>query len=229
MAEDDPLLAHSLGKGLRERGHVVDIVHDGEQALTLAIVNTYEAVILDVMLPRRDGLEVTRTLRDRDVQAPILMLTARDRVLDKVAGLDAGADDYLTKPFEFDELEARLRALRRRPATMAPELLVVGDLAVDTRRQRASRNGRVMDLTAKEYIMLEYLARHAGEVVTRADISAHLWDENHDPASNALEVYVARLRRKLDAYGPPILHPRRRAGYLLDPAPAAARDAPRSR
>jgi DNA-binding response OmpR family regulator len=216
VAEDDPLLARSLAKGLRERAHVVDIVSDGENALVQGVVNPYDAIVLDVMLPRRDGLEVARALRTRDVQAPILMLTARDRVGDKVAGLDAGADDYLTKPFEFEELLARLRALHRRFPTITPEVFTVGDLTVDTARQSATRGGRPLPLTAKEYAMLELLARRAGQVVSRSDISGQLWDDNHDPSSNALEVYVARLRRKLEPAGSaPLLHTRRGAGYML--------------
>ncbi len=216
VAEDDPLLARSLAKGLRERAHVVDVVSDGESAFVQGVVTTYDAIVLDVMLPRRDGLDVARALRTRDVQAPILMLTARDRLDDKVAGLDAGADDYLTKPFEFDELLARLRALQRRAPTIIPEMLTVGDLTVDTARQSATRAGRPLPLTAKEYAMLELLARRAGQVVSRTDISAHLWDDNHDPSSNALEVYVARLRRKLEPAGSrPLLHTRRGAGYML--------------
>lgn len=222
IAEDDPLLSRSLAKGLRERAHVVDVVADGESAFVQGVLNAYDAIVLDVMLPRRDGLDVARALRTRDVQAPILMLTARDRVGDKVAGLDAGADDYLTKPFEFEELLARLRALHRRAPSLAPEVLTVGDLAVDTRHQSATRSGRTLALTTKEYVMLEYLARRAGEVVSRADISAHLWDDNHDPSSNALEVYVARLRRKLEAGAArPLLHTRRGAGYMLAEMPDA--------
>ena len=222
IAEDDPLLSRSLAKGLRERAHVVDVVADGESAFVQGVLNAYDAIVLDVMLPRRDGLDVARALRTRDVQAPILMLTARDRVGDKVAGLDAGADDYLTKPFEFEELLARLRALHRRAPSLAPEVLTVGDLAVDTRQQSATRSGRTLALTTKEYVMLEYLARRAGEVVSRADISAHLWDDNHDPSSNALEVYVARLRRKLEAGAArPLLHTRRGAGYMLAEMPDA--------
>jgi two-component system copper resistance phosphate regulon response regulator CusR len=144
------------------------------------------------------------------------MLTARDRVGDKVAGLDAGADDYLTKPFEFEELLARLRALHRRFPTITPEVFTVGDLTVDTARQSATRGGRPLPLTAKEYAMLELLARRAGQVVSRSDISGQLWDDNHDPSSNALEVYVARLRRKLEPAGSaPLLHTRRGAGYML--------------
>ena len=226
IAEDDALLARSLAKGLRERAHAVDLVADGENAILQGVLNEYDTIVLDVMLPKRDGLDVARTLRARDVAAPILMLTARDRLVDKVEGLDAGADDYLTKPFEFEELLARLRALHRRNPTVAPEVLTVGDLTVDTRAQTATRAGQALPLTTKEYAMLEYLARHAGEVVSRADITAHVWDENHDPFSNVLEVYVGRLRRKLDAGGAaPLLHTRRGAGYLLAD-PLALADAP---
>ena len=216
VAEDDPLLAHSLAKGLREHAYAVDVAADGESALVQAVLNDYDAILLDIMLPKRDGLEVARALRRRDVQAPILMLTARDRTGDKVTGLDAGADDYLTKPFEFEELLARLRALHRRTRVLSPEVLSVADLVVDTRSRTARRGGQLLPLTTKEYVMLEYLTRHAGEVVTRADITAHVWDENHDPLSNTLEVYIGRLRRKLEQAGAtPLLHTRRGAGYLL--------------
>jgi two-component system copper resistance phosphate regulon response regulator CusR len=216
IAEDDALLARSLAKGLRERSHAVDLALDGEDAVLQGVLNEYDAIILDVMLPKRDGFDVARTLRARDVSAPILMLTARNRLGDKIEGLDAGADDYLTKPFEFEELLARLRALHRRLPALAPQQFAVGDLSVDTRSQTATRGGRVLRLTSKEYAMLEYLVRHAGSVVSRADISAHVWDDNHDPFSNTLEVYVGRLRRKVDdGSAPPLIHTRRGAGYML--------------
>jgi len=224
VAEDDPHLARSLAKNLRERTHIVDVAADGESAIVQGVVQTYDAIVLDVMLPRRDGLAVARTLRARDVQAPILMLSARDRLSDKLAGFDAGADDYLTRPFELEELLARLRALHRRGPVVVPDVLVVDDLVVDTRTQTATRAGRPLSLTTKEYLMLEYLARRTGDVVSRADISARLWDDNHDPMSNALEVNVARLRRKLDgAGGVPLLHTRRGAGYMLARLAAAER------
>lgn len=216
VAEDDALLARSLAKGLREHAYAVDTVADGEAAVTQGVLNEYDAIILDVMLPKRDGFEVARMLRARDVSAPILMLTARDRLGDKIAGFDAGADDYLTKPFEFEELLARLRALHRRQPGLAPEVLVVSDLSVDTRSQTATRGGRVLSLTSKEYAMLEFLVRRADTVVSRAEISAHVWDDNHDPFSNTLEVYIGRLRRKVDGDGAtPLIHTRRGAGYML--------------
>ena len=216
LAEDDHLLALSLAKALRENAYAVDVVHDGDAAVLNTVLNEYDAIVLDVALPRQDGLTVARVVRGRGIRAPILMLTARDAVRDKVAGLDAGADDYLTKPFELDELLARLRALRRRGHSVAPEVLTVGDLAVDTRSHTVTRGGQRIPLTAREYAMLEFLTRRAGEVVTRADITAHVWDEHHDPFSNALEVYVGRLRRKIDAGAArPLIHTRRGAGYML--------------
>jgi two-component system copper resistance phosphate regulon response regulator CusR len=216
VAEDDALLARSLAAALRESANAVDVVSDGEAARLHAVLNEYDAIVLDVALPKLDGLAVARALRDRDVRTPILMLTARDTIRDKVAGLDAGADDYLTKPFELDELLARLRALHRRGHVVLPAAITVGDLTVDTRSQTAERANKRIALTQREYAMLEYLARHAGEVVSRADITAHVWDENHDPFSNALEVYIGRLRRKIDAGATaPLIHTRRGAGYML--------------
>ncbi|MDB4889501.1 MAG: OmpR family two-component response regulator [Gemmatimonadetes bacterium] len=228
VAEDDALLARSLAKGLRERSHAVDVALDGEDAVMQGVLNEYDAIVLDVMLPKRNGFDVARTLRARDVSAPILMLTARNRLGDKIEGLDAGADDYLTKPFEFEELLARLRALHRRLPALAPQLFTVGDLAVDTRSQTATRAGRALRLTSKEYAMLEYLVRHAGSVVSRAEISAHVWDDNHDPFSNTLEVYVGRLRRKVDdGSAAPLIHTRRGAGYMLADLPSLESDTPR--
>jgi two-component system copper resistance phosphate regulon response regulator CusR len=216
VAEDDWLLADSLARALRENAYAVDVAPDGAAAELQAVLNEYDAIVLDVALPKRDGLEVARQLRRRDVRTPILMLTARDTMRDKVAGLDAGADDYLTKPFDLDELLARIRALLRRGHALVPETLTLDDLTIDTRSQTASRGGRPLPLTTKEYTMLEYLARHAGEVLSRADITAHVWDENHDPFSNALEVYIGRLRRKLDeGSSRPLIHTRRGAGYML--------------
>lgn len=216
LAEDDPQLGETLAKGLRERAYAVDLVADGDAAVLKAALNEYDAVVLDVLMPHRDGFAVCRELRRRGNHVPVLMLTARDATEDKITGLDAGADDYLTKPFEFLELLARLRALVRRRGDVLPTAITVGDLVVDTRQQTASRAGRPISLTHKEYTFLEFLARNAGRVVSRGDISAHVWDDNHDPFTNSIEVYVTRLRRKIDDGAPvPLIHTRRGAGYLL--------------
>ncbi len=216
IAEDDARLHDLLSRALRERAFAVDVVTDGETALIEASINEYDAIVLDVMLPRRTGIEVCRELRRRGHRTPILMLTARDAVQDRVAGLDSGADDYVIKPFELDELLARLRALMRRGPTLHDERLTIGDLVVDTRAQQAIRGGFPVGLTTREYALLEYLARHAGRVVGRAELTEHVWDANHDPASNALEVYIGRVRRKLEQHGgASLLHTRRGAGYLL--------------
>ena len=226
LAEDDPQLRESLARGLREQAFAVDAVGDGDRAIVQAAVHDYDAVVLDVLMPRRDGIAVCRELRRRGSHVPILLLTARDAVEDRIAGLDAGADDYLTKPFAFGELLARIRALLRRRGEVLPSLLMVGDLAVDTRSQSVSRGGQAISLTAREYTILEYLARHAGRLVSRAELMAHVWDENHDPMSNVLEVYLSRIRRKLDGDArQPLLHTRRGAGVVLA-APADAMDAP---
>jgi DNA-binding response OmpR family regulator len=216
LVEDDAVIASSLSKGLREQAYAVDIATDGDAAVYQAAVNPYDAVVLDVMLPKRDGFAVCRELRRRGLTTPVLMLTARDAVRDRIEGLDTGADDYLTKPFEFGELLARLRALLRRGPALAPAMVRVADLELDTHAQRATRAGRQVALTTREYALLEFLARNAGRVVGRAEISDHVWDDNYDPLSNLIESYINRLRKKLDAPGlPPLIHTRRGAGYSL--------------
>lgn len=220
LVEDDAVIAASLAKGLREQAYAVDVAADGDAAVYQAAVNPYDAVILDVLLPRRDGFAVCRELRRRGMTMPVLMLTARDATADRIAGLDTGADDYLTKPFAFGELLARLRALLRRPAALTPAVLRVGDLELDTRGQRARRGGQLLALTTKEYALLEYLARNAGRVVGRADISDHVWDDHYDPFSNLIESYINRLRKKVDRPGlAPLIHTRRGAGYVLEVPP----------
>jgi two-component system copper resistance phosphate regulon response regulator CusR len=215
VVEDDVRLADLLSRSLREAGYAVDVARDGEAAVTQVAINDYDAMVLDVALPRKDGFAVAREVRGRGKALPILMLTARDAVRDRVAGLDAGADDYLTKPFDLQELHARVRALLRRMPEMAPSLLTVGDLVIDVGAQSAARGGQPLTLTTKEYVLLEYLARNAGRVVSRADLVAHVWDENHDPLTNAVEVYINRLRKKIDAGRAPLIHTRRGSGYVL--------------
>ena len=216
LVEDDPRIARFVAKGLREQAYAVDVVASGEEALYLAAINTYDLAILDVMIPAPDGFAVCRELRKSGQRLPVLMLTARDAVEDRIAGLDHGADDYLTKPFEFRELLARLRALLRRTGSLRPAEIVIADLVVDTVGQNVSRGGRSISLTAKEYALLEFLARNAGRVVGRAEIAEHVWDEEFDPFSNLIEVYVNRVRRKIDAGSTkPLLHTRRGAGYVL--------------
>ena len=216
LVEDDTKLSDMLARSMREQGYAVDVSYDGTDAVFQASVNEYDGVILDVTLPKQSGLEVSRMLRAKGRAMPILMLTARDAVTDRVTGLDAGADDYLVKPFELDELYARLRALLRRMPALLPTTLTVDDLVIDTRGQDVERGGRRIPLTTKEYVMLEYLARNAGRVIGRAELCEHVWDANHDPFSNAIEVYINRLRKKVDdGEGTPLIHTRRGAGYLL--------------
>ena len=217
LVEDEPSAARFIAKGLREAKHAVDIATDGIAASRQCQENDYDAVILDVMLPGKDGLAVCRDLRAGGSDVPVLMLTARDAVEARVQGLDAGADDYLTKPFDFRELLARVRALTRRDRRpLAPERIEVGPLAIDVAGQRVWVDGRELELTSREYALLEYLARRAGEVVGRADIAEHVWDENYDPFSNVVDVYVQRLRRKVDlGDGPSLIRTRRGQGYQL--------------
>jgi DNA-binding response OmpR family regulator len=217
LVEDDPGVRRFVVKGLREQAYAVDSAATGEEALYQTDINDYDLIILDVMIPPPDGFEVCRRLRKSGKQMPILMLTARDAVEDRVGGLDRGADDYLTKPFEFRELLARLRALLRRSCELQPPRLIVGDLVLDTAAQSAARGGHAISLTHKEYALLEYLVRNAGRVVSRSDIAEHVWDETFDPFSNLIEVYVNRLRRKIDPDGEAtLLQTRRGAGYILN-------------
>jgi two-component system copper resistance phosphate regulon response regulator CusR len=217
LVEDEPDAARMIAKGLREQAYAVDVVADGEAACYQASVADYDAVVLDVLLPLKDGLEVCRELRRAGASVPVLMLTARDSVEARIAGLDSGADDYLTKPFDFGELLARLRALIRRGARpLLPERLQIAELEMDTRTHRVFKRGREIPLTAREYALLEYLARRRGKVVGRAEIAEHVWDESYDAFSNVIEVYVRRLRRKLDdPGGESLILTRRGEGYEL--------------
>ena len=223
LVEDEPDAARMIAKGLREQTYAVDVARDGEAACFMASTNDYDLIVLDVLLPVKDGLAVCRELRQEGSSVPILMLTARDGVEARVAGLDSGADDYLTKPFAFRELLARVRALIRRRGRFLPDLLCVGGLELDTRAHCARKGGREVPLTAREYALLEYLARRAGDVVSRSDIAEHVWDERYDPLSNVIDVYVQRLRRKLDQPGAQsVIRTRRGEGYqLVHPRPDA--------
>jgi DNA-binding response OmpR family regulator len=225
LLEDDPQFGQSLARGLREHSYAVDLVTDGVEATGFAFMTPYDAIILDVMVPQRDGFAVARELRAKNIHVPILFLTARDGVGDRIAGLDSGGDDYLTKPFDFGELLARLRALMRRRPQVAPDQHRIADLVVDTRQQTATRAGRPIPLTSKEYAVLEFLARNAGRVVGRPELTEHVWDDNHDPMSNSIEVFISRLRRKIDdGADRPLLHTRRRSGYILADLPSVAAD-----
>jgi two-component system copper resistance phosphate regulon response regulator CusR len=222
LVEDESRVAGFIAKGLREQAYAVDIAGDGERALYDTAVHDYDLVILDVMLPIKDGHAVCRELRASGVRIPILMLTARDSVDDRVAGLDSGADDYLTKPFDFKELLARLRALLRRSNTIRPRVARVADLTMDTASHAVTRAGRTVNLTAKEYALLEFLVLNEGRVVGREQIAQHVWDEHFDPLSNVIDVYVKRLRHKLDTgYGTRLIHTRRGEGYIMTPQTGA--------
>ncbi|HQZ81912.1 MAG TPA: response regulator transcription factor [Pyrinomonadaceae bacterium] len=217
LVEDDKRIASFIRKGLRENAYAVDIATNGEDALYLSSINPYDLFILDINLPGINGFEVCRELREVGTSQPIMMLTARGFIEDKVAGLDNGADDYLTKPFIFKELLARLRALLRRRTEIRPELITAADLRIDTRSQTVCRAGLAVALTAKEYSLLEFLGLNKGRVVGRDEISNHVWDDNYDPFSNLIEVYVNRLRSKMDeGFDRQLIHTRRGAGYILD-------------
>ena len=217
LVEDEPRAAAVLAKGLREQSYAVDVATDGEAAIFQAATTDYDALILDVMLPRHDGFAVCRSVRQSGNTVPILMVTARDAVDARIEGLDCGADDYLVKPFDFGELLARLRAVvRRGRQPLLPERIAIGALTLETRGRRALVGARELALTAKEYALLEYLVRRAGEVVTRSEIAEHVWDEHYDPLSNVVDVYIQWLRRKIEEAGvdPPI-RTRRGEGYQL--------------
>lgn len=218
IVEDDPQLRQILASGLGEEGYEVATAATYSEGRERAILGSWGLIVLDILLPGGEGTDLCATLRDAGIATPVLLLTARDRVEDKVAGLDAGADDYLTKPFAFQELLARVRALTRRQPALAPEVTRVADLEVDLRTRRVRRGGREIPLTAKEFALLECFVLRPGVVLGRAEITAHVWDENHDPFTNALEVLVRRLRRKVDdPYSLKLIHTLRGAGYRFGP------------
>ncbi len=217
IIEDDKKAAQLLAKGLREERFVVDLAHTGETGEGLASVNSYDAIVLDWLLPDKDGISVCRDLRRHKVSTPILMLTARDALEDRVTGLNTGADDYLTKPFGFVELLARLRALLRRSEITRPMVLRAADLTLDPLTYRVTRAGTLLDLTPKEYALLEILMRHAGQVVPRTELTEGVWEADLDTLPHLLEVHMGHLRRKLKAAGAsPLIHTVRGRGYLLD-------------
>lgn len=219
IVEDEARVASFLQKGLREAGFVVDAAEDGNRALELALSTDYDAVVLDLMLPHRDGLSVLRELRATGKSTPVLALTALDAVEDRVAGLDAGADDYLTKPFALAELLARVRALIRRGTAQSSQLNV-GDLSLDLASRQVMRGGKRIELTPKEFTLLHYLIRHRDHVVTRSMIAEHVWDMSFDSGSNVIDVYIRYLRSKIDApFDTKLIHTRRGIGYVLSETP----------
>ncbi len=219
VVEDYVPMATSLGKGLRESGYAVDVTGDGKEGLWLAQENRYDLVVLDLMLPGLNGIELLRRLRSAGDTVHVLILTAKDTVADRVKGLDLGADDYLVKPFAFDELLARVRALVRRTYRQADALLRVRDLEIDTVRRRALRAGQTVPLSAREYALLEYLMHRAGQVVSRSELWEHVYDFAAEPGSNVLDVYVSHLRRKIDdGHEHKLIHTRRGQGYWLGDA-----------
>jgi DNA-binding response OmpR family regulator len=217
LVEDEPRMANVIAKGLREHRYAVDIAKDGDAALYQVSINDYDLIVLDVLLPQRDGFEVCKEIRMRGKATPILMLTARASVDDRLAGFDAGADDYLTKPFSFREFMARIRALLRRDANIRPDLLEIEDLTINSTNHRVFRANREIQLTAKEFALLEYLAQRKGQLVSRSEIAAHVWDDSFDPFTNTIEVYINRLRKKIDEHHAlKLLHTRRGEGYILE-------------
>lgn len=230
IVEDDRQLRASMTRGLREASHHVEHTAAGEEAIALAGSHGFDVMILDVRLPDIDGLTVCQAVRRSGNRLPILILTALDGVEQRIAGLDAGADDYLTKPFDFGELSARLRALGRRRLDALPETVTVGDLTIDTARRSARRNGREIPLTAKEFALLLYLARNAGRVVSRAELLQHVWDDPRS-YSNIIDVYAGRLRRKIDEdeRAPALFKTVRGMGFMLEAPIADAAEGPRRR
>ncbi len=220
LVEDDAQIARFIRKGLTEAAYAVDVVATGEAALYQASVGDYDAIVLDVIIPSPDGFEVCRRLRADKLAVPILILTARDALSDRIEGLDSGADDYLAKPFQFAELLARLRALLRRGGATHSTVINVGALEIDTRSHRVRLDSRLIALTSKEYALLEYLARNEGRIVGRAEIADHVWDEEFDPFSNLIEVYVNRLRRNIEKVSKKkFIHTIRGSGYMLEGSP----------
>lgn len=219
VVEDETEIADFLVRGLREEGFIVEHAADGESAEYWLKVAEWDLVLLDWSLPDRDGLTVLRRHRSAGGDVPVLFLTARDSVSDRVRGLDSGADDYVCKPFVFEELLARVRALTRRPRSGSGTTLALGDVRIDLATHRTERSGKLLDLTVKEQALLVFFLRHPGEILSRTRIYEHVWDERYDGTSNTLEVHVMELRRKLEAHGPRLIHTFRGRGYLFGDQP----------
>jgi heavy metal response regulator len=223
VVEDEKKVGSFIKRGLEAANYSVDVEHDGEAGLRRLLEGGYDLVILDVMLPKLDGFDVMKEIRQRRIHVPILLLTARIAVADKVAGLDLGADDYLTKPFAFEELLARVRALLRRGAAGAPTVLAAADLRLDPATRQVTRGGRRIDLTSKEYALLEFLLRRRDQVLSRAVIAQHVWGVDYDTFTNVIDVYVNYLRKKIDSgFEPKLIHTVRGFGYVLKEEPPAS-------
>lgn len=218
VVEDEKKVASFIKKGLEEEGYAVDIAPNGEEGLAMSLAQVHDLIILDIRLPKLDGLQVLKALRQEKVMTAVLLLTVRATIEDKVLGLDAGADDYLTKPFAFQELLARVRALLRRRAAADPTVLQVADLRLDPARRTVSRGAERIDLSPREFALLDYLMRHPGRVLTRTMIAEHVWDYDFDTSTNVIDVYINYLRKKIDTgREPKLLHTMRGVGYVLNP------------
>ena len=216
VIEDEKKIADFVKRGLKEEGYAVDVAYDGEQGLFLATTNDYDLILLDLMLPKIDGMAVCRAIKEKKAAAPVIMLTAKDTVHDKVAGLDAGADGYITKPFAFEELLARVRAILRKKGPQAATKLQAGDLALDLLTHTVTRAGKQIELTTKEYSLLEYLMRNKNTIVTRTMISEHVWDIDFDTFTNVIDVYINYLRNKIDSdFDKKLIQTVRGSGYML--------------
>ena len=216
LIEDEKQLANIVKKGLEEEGYSVDVAHDGEEGLYMVENYPSDVVILDIMLPLLDGISILSSMRKKGIKTPVLLLTAKDTITDKIKGLDSGADDYLTKPFEFGELLARIRALIRRKADIKDTVIRIGDLEINTANREIKRGGKTIQLSAKEYAMLQYMAYNKDKIVSRTDLIEHIYDENFDVNSNVLDVYVNFLRNKIDkGFKKKLIHTVRGAGYIL--------------
>jgi heavy metal response regulator len=217
VVEDEKRIADFIARGLKEEHYAVDIAYDGEQGLYLAEINPYDLMIFDIMLPKYEGVEMCRKLRSNKINTPILMLTARASIKDKVTGLNSGADDYLTKPFSFEELLARVKVLLRRPTSSKTSILKIADLELNQLNHEVSRTGKTMVLTAKEFALLEYLMLNTGQVISRSMISEHVWNEQFDSMTNVIDVHIRNLRNKIDdGFKKKLIHTLRGSGYMLN-------------